>query len=169
MKSHSIVMLVCLFCLSCNPFAPELDTSISEFESILGDQTTVEGIFENLRYAYTFQDTTIYGQLLNPNHTFLYRDYDRGVDISWGRDEEMRVTLGLFRNTQRLDLIWNNIISRSDDSLGVRSVVNRNFNLTVTLNPSDIVRVDGYVNLTLVRAQANEKWQILRWRDESNF
>ncbi len=169
MKFHTIILLVSLIGLSCNPFAPELDTSISDFGSILGDQTTVEGVFENLRYAYAFQDTTIYGQLLNPNYTFLYRDYDRGVDISWGRDEEMRVTLGLFRNTQRLDLIWNNIISRSDDSLGIRSVVNRNFNLTVTFNPSDIVRVDGYVNLTLVRSQAGEKWMILRWRDESNF
>jgi len=168
-KSFTLILLIGLINVSCNPFAPELDTSIGEYESILGDQTTVEGVFENLRYAYTFRDTTIYGQLLNPNYTFLYRDYDRGVDISWGRDEEMRVTLGLFRNTQRLDLIWNNIISRSDDSLGIRSVVNRNFNLTVTFNPSDIVRVDGYVNLTLVRSQPGEKWMIMRWRDESNF
>lgn len=169
MKDILTVMLVGFLAASCNPFAPELDTSIDEFDSVLGDQRTVEGVFDNIRYAYVFQDTTIYGQLLNSNYTFIYRDYDRGVDVSWGRDEDMRVTHGLFRNTQRLDLVWNNIISRSDDSLSTRCVVNRNFNLTVTFNPSDIVRIDGYVNLLLVRPSADKRWEIMRWRDESNF
>ncbi len=153
----------------CNPFAPEFDSTLGSDDSVLGDQMTVEGVFENIRYAYAFQDTTIYGQLLNSNYSFIYRDYDRGLDLSWGRDEEMRVTHGLFRNTQRLDLVWNNIISKSDDSLGLRSVVNRNFNLTVTFNPSDIVRIDGYVNLLLTRSKPDTKWEITRWKDESNF
>ena len=154
---------------ACNPFAPGLDTGSDGGESILGDQSTIEGVFQNMKYAYTFRDTTIYGQLLNSDFVFVFRDYDRGVDISWGRDEEMRTTNGLFRNVQRLDLVWNNIISLSVDSSDKASDVSRNFNLTVTFNPGDIIRVEGYASLALMRREADSPWMIVRWRDVSNF
>jgi hypothetical protein len=86
------------------------------------------------------------------------------VDVTWGRDEEMKVTYGLFQNTQRLDLIWNNIISMTGDS----SVIVRSFNLTITFNPTDIIYVDGRVNLEL-KKDDQDKWKIVRWTDESNF
>jgi len=44
----------------------------------------------------------------------------------------------------------------------------RSFNLTITFNPTDIIFVDGRVNLTLAKDE-NKKWKILRWADESNF
>jgi hypothetical protein len=47
-------------------------------------------------------------------------------------------------------------------------MIKRGFNLTVTFNPSDIVYVDGYANLTLARKQAQDAWMIIRWDDESN-
>lgn len=75
----------------------------------------------------------------------------------------MKVTYGLFKNTERLDLNWNNIVAISSDS----SNIIRSFNLTITFNPTDIVFVDGRVNLDL-RKEAN-KWKIIRWIDESNF
>lgn len=86
------------------------------------------------------------------------------MDVTWGRDEEMKVTYGLFQNTQRLDLIWNNIISMTGDS----SVIVRSFNLTITFNPTDIIYVDGRVNLEL-KKDGQDKWKIVRWTDESNF
>ena len=43
------------------------------------------------------------------------------------------------------------------------------YNLTVTFNPSDVLRVDGYADLTFVRAAGGEPWKIARWRDRSNF
>ncbi len=86
------------------------------------------------------------------------------MDVTWGRDEEMKVTYGLFQNTQRLDLIWNNIISMTGDS----SVIVRSFNLTITFNPTDIIYVDGRVNLEL-KKDDQDKWKIVRWTDESNF
>lgn len=165
----SLTVTLAFLTAACNPFAPELDTNLDAGASVLGDVRTVDGVFQNVKYAYAFRDTTIYGQLLSSDFTFIYRDYDRGVDVTWGRDDEMRVTYGLFRNVQRLDLVWNNIISLSTDSTDTRSVVNRNFNLTVTFNPSDIIRVDGYVNLVLVRQKPEDGWEILRWRDESNY
>lgn len=168
--SSLVVATLCVVSLaSCNPFAPGLDTSDDPFSSILGDPTTVEGVFQNIKYSYTFRDTSIYGQLVNADFTFLYRDYDRAVDVTWGRDEEMRTTHSLFRNVQRIDLIWTNVVSQSEDSSKTRLNVIRGFNLSVTLNPSNVERADGYANLLFARQNMLQPWQILRWRDESNF
>jgi hypothetical protein len=112
-------------------------------------------------------DTLIYGELLSEQFIFTFRDYDQGFDVSWGRDEEMIATNGLFQNAQRLDLIWNNIVLITQDSATANVV--RSFNLTITFNPTDVVRVDGRVNLSLRKDIASEKWQITRWIDESNF
>ncbi|HMN48238.1 MAG TPA: hypothetical protein PKD67_03805 [Ignavibacteriaceae bacterium] len=105
--------------------------------------------------------------MITSDFTFTYRDYDQGFDVSWGRDEEMRTTYGLFQNSQRLDLIWNNIVLSTEDSLTANIV--RTFNLTITFNPTDVVRVDGRVNLALKKDIQTSKWKINRWIDESNF
>jgi hypothetical protein len=143
-----------------------LDNSDSNDEGTITDLKTIDGVFQNFKYAYTFKDTTIYGEIISTDLIFTYRDYDQGVDISWGRDEEMKTTNGLFQNSQRLDLIWNNIVLSSQDSLTANIV--RGFNLTITFNPTDVVRLDGRVNLSL-RKNAEKKWQITKWLDESNF
>ncbi|MBI5472644.1 MAG: hypothetical protein HY961_09905 [Ignavibacteriae bacterium] len=152
-----------------NPFAPRLDTSPAQ---ALCDPTRMdgpipEGVFRCLQAAYTFRDTTVYAPLLHESFTFIYRDYVEGVDITWGRDEELRTTFGLFQNAQRLDLIWNNILSTSMDSTTVNVV--RGFNLTVTFNPSDVSYLYGYANLTFTRTGTTAPWKIIRWRDESNY
>ncbi len=165
----SLLAFVLIAIAACNPFAPEFDDSISPDNSVLGDARTVDGVYQNVRYAYTFKDTTIYGQLLHADYSFVFRDYDRGVDVSWGRNEEMRITYELFRNVQRVDLIWNNIVALTSDSSNTNSVVSRNFNLTFTFNPTDVVRVDGFATLTLTRDDSADPWRIIRWRDESNF
>lgn len=163
------VLLVCCFAGCVNPFAPKLDTSLNQSRSVLGDQHTIEGIFQNFKQAYSFEDTTLYGQLLASNFIFTYRDYDKGVDVFWGRDDEMRTTYGLFQNAQRLDLVWNNIIDSTFDASGLEGTVVRNFNLTVTFDANDIIRIDGYASLALARTAPNDIWMITLWRDESNF
>ncbi len=160
-----MIFLVAAGCV--NPFAPEFDEGTETSASIFGNQKTIEGLFQKFKFAYTFKDTTVYGQLLDQNFAFVYRDYDQGVDVSWGRDEDMRTTYGLFLNAQNLDLIWNNVISFDGDSL--KATVVRGFNLTVTFNPSDIIRVDGYVNMVMERSELQSDWLITHWRDESNF
>lgn len=147
-----------------NPFAPSLDQNLGTEEGIISDQLSIGGLFKNLQYAYTFKDTLIYSQLLNNKFTFSYRDYDLGADVSWGRDQEMKVTDGLFQNAQRLDLIWNNIVMISGDSTSII----RSFNLSVTFNPTDIIFLDGRVNLRLEKDQ-KQRWTIIHWIDESNF
>lgn len=154
--------------VSCtNPFAPKIDENFENVKPPISDQTDIAGIFQNLQYAYTFKDTTIYGKLISNDFTFTYHNYDLGFDVTWGRDDEMIATYGLFENSQRLDLIWNNIVLSTEDSLSANIV--RSFNLTVTLNATDVMRVDGRVNLSLQRDAETRKWKINRWIDESNF
>jgi hypothetical protein len=159
-----LLLPICLSSGCVNPFAPGRDDSPAVSAC---DPHTVEGIFQCFQAAYTFRDTTIYGQLLDAQFIFIYRNYDIGIDETWGRDEEMRSTFGLFQNAQKLDLIWNNIVSTAAESTQVNVV--RGFNLTIVFNPSDIERVDGYANLTLTRQRVSDPWKIIRWRDESNF
>lgn len=165
-------LILCGFALAlalsaCNPFAPALEDSLPVNDALISDQTTIEGVFQNFRYAYTFKDTTIYGGLLASEFTFTYRDYEKLIDESWGRDEEMRITAQLFQNAHSLNLVWNNIAGFSGDSLN--SSVTRSFNLTVTFNPNDIVRVDGKVRLDLKRERGDFPWRIILWKDESNY
>lgn len=150
-----------------NPFSPAYDDGSANSSSLISDLKKVDGVFTNLQYAYTFKDTTIYGEMLPGDFMFSYRNYELGYDDSWGRDEEMKVTNGLFQNSQRLDIIWNNIIMSTEDSLTANVV--RGFNLTITFNPTDIVRIDGRVNLSLRKDINTNKWSITKWLDESNF
>lgn len=150
-----------------NPFAPSLDNDPGNDNSVLSDLKNVDGVFQNFQYAYVFKDTTIYGKLLDGEFLFTYRDYDQGIDVSWGRDEEMKTTYGLFQNSQQLDLIWNNEVLNSQDSLSATII--RTFSLNITFNPTDIVRVNGRVNLSLKKNPATQTWAIVKWIDESNF
>lgn len=147
-----------------NPFAPAIDETLGQQTGIISDRSDIEGIFRNLQYAYTFKDTLIYSQLLAENFNFMYMDYDRGYSDSWGRTEEMLATYGLFQNTQRLDLVWNNIYPQTSDS----TRVNGSFGLTVTFSPTDFVYINGKVDFQLIKG-ADNKWQILRWEDKSNY
>jgi hypothetical protein len=159
------LVVTVLFSSGClNPFAPRLDTSLADKST---DLRKTEGVFQQFQKSYSIRDTTLYGELLDASFTFVYRDYEQGIDVSWGRDEELRTTYGLFMTAQRLDLIWNSEISHTETDTSANIV--RGFNLTVTFNPNDIERVDGYANLTLDRARSTDPWRIIRWRDESNF
>jgi hypothetical protein len=161
-----ISVLTSMTALSClNPFAPRLDTGLAS--ETCSDFTVIDNLFCSFRNAYSFKDTTLYGTLLSPDFTFIYTDYDRAVDVSWGRDDDMRVTYGLFQGVQSLTLIWNAEIPLSESD--TTQTIERGYNLTVTFNPSDVVRVDGYADLTFVRTATGQPWKIVRWRDRSNF
>ncbi|GAB1429772.1 hypothetical protein MASR2M18_06040 [Ignavibacteria bacterium] len=149
-----------------NPFAPRLDDTVSA-DAALGDQRSVDGVFQNFRYAYRYKDTLTYGRLLAPDFIFIYRNYDRGIDLSWGRDEDMITTSGLFQAAQNIDLVWNDIAYSTGDSLTLD--VSRGFTMTVAFDTADVLRVQGRANFRLARAAPSDAWMILRWRDESNY
>jgi hypothetical protein len=167
-KLNILIVFSLLIIFGCtNPFAPAYDENYDDSGPGISDLKTIEGVFQNFQYSYSFKDTLIYGQLIAPDFIFTYRDYDQGFDVSWARDEDLRTTDGLFKNTERLDLIWNNIVLSTEDSLTANII--RSFNLNITFNPTDVVRVDGRVNLSLRKNAESKKWQITRWLDESNF
>lgn len=168
MKAHAAILaLVGAGMAACtNPFAPA-EVSRQGDAPILGDQTTIEGVFQNFRFAYVFRDTLTYGRLLDRSFAFVYRNYDDGVDVTWGRDEDMLATAGLFSAAQQLDLVWNDIIAADGDT--VVQTIARGFTLTITLSPTDVIRANGRVNLRLERPNSTAPWRIVRWRDESNF
>lgn len=167
MTRSTLTLLVLLTAVtaSCNPFAPKLDETGGQAH--FGDPHTVEGYFQAFRYAYQFKDTTLYGTLLAPNFTFSYRNYDRGVDVEWGRDEEVRTTGSLFQSAQSLDLLWGNVL----DSSGSATVfdITRSFSLDITFNPGDITHVDGRAIFHLERRTQSDPWKAVSWRDESNL
>jgi hypothetical protein len=162
-----LAITICVILASCtNPFAPKLvDSAVTS--PYLGDQKTIDGIFQNFRYSYIFKDTLVYGSLLANDFLFIYRDYDKGVDASWGREEDMITTSRLFDASQNLDLIWNDVVISIGDS--VVQDISRGFSLTITFNPSDILNVYGRANFHLTRSSPQEVWKISQWRDESNY
>ncbi len=159
-----ILLLVTVIFASCeNIFSPSLDESGSS--NIISDQMTVDGVYTNFKYAYTFKDTSVYSGLLSDDFLFTYKDYETGFDVSWDKQTEMRTTSRLFQNSQKTDIIWNNITVYMGDSLNVN--VKRGFNLTVTFNPSNVVRLFGFADMNLSRPDVNSPWRIKKWRDES--
>lgn len=169
MKKNSLIIFILsilVFAACTNPFAPGLADKEST-NNVLGDQKTIDGFFNNWRYAYVFKDTLVYGKLLNDDFTFIYRDYDQGVDKTWGRDEDLLTTWGLFQATQSLDLIWNEAVTSVGDSLNME--LSRSFSLKIEFNPTDIIRIQGRANLRLTRKSSNDIWKMSIWRDESNY
>lgn len=152
--------------VACNPFAPTLDPELSPSSTLLGDQSTVDGVFRNIEYAYTYRDTLIYGELLHPDFQFRYFNPDRGVDVVFNRDEEMRITSNLFRGSNQIDLQWNSIYSQNGDSILV--TVTRGYNLRITLEANETFVIEGLATLRLIRDDPEDQWQIRLWRDDSD-
>jgi hypothetical protein len=163
----SITILIVFVSISgcINPFAPRLGEALEA--ELCTDLTSVENVFCVFRNAYSFRDTTLYSSIISPSFSFVYTDYDRAVDVTWGRDDELRSTYGLFQSVQSLTLTWNNLLTSEGNDTLWKAI--RSFNLTVTFNPSDITRIDGYANMTFARPSRDADWQIVRWRDESNY
>jgi len=149
-----------------NPFAPRLSRDGNN-TSLLSSQETIEGVFSNFRYAYAFKDTLVYGNLLEPDFAFIFRNYEKGIDESWGREQELITTYRLFQAAQSLELVWNEIFVDVGDT--VLRDVSRSFNLTIVFNPADIVRINGIANFRLRKNPNDSKWRIVSWRDESNY
>ncbi len=150
-----------------NPFAPKLEPELLPNTTVLGDQRTVSGVFQNVQYAYTFRDTLIYANLLHPEFQFRYYNPDRASDVTFNRDEEVRTTYNLFRGADQIDLQWNDILSQEGDSLLVD--VTRAYTLKVALQANDVFRIEGRATLRLVRTTPNDIWLIRSWRDDSSF
>ncbi|MBL0331723.1 MAG: hypothetical protein IPP08_11125 [Chlorobiota bacterium] len=164
---YKSIAFVILFAASCtNPFAPKLQDELGKEQTDLGDQRTVEGVFKNIRYSYTYKDTSIYGSLLHQEFQFRYYNTEQATDAVFNRDEEMRINYNLFRNADQLDIQWNDIQSQEGDTSFID--VTRAYNLKLILQQGEVFRVDGRARLRLTRKNQTEKWLIKIWYDVSN-
>lgn len=155
------IIAVAVLLHSCNPFAPGL-SDVSVENDILKDQHYVSGVFDNFRYSYKNKDSTVYGNLLADDFTFTY--YDNGLPISWGREQDMRSTFGMFQAAQSLDVIWDDVYKEFGDTL-VKDIT-RGFYLNIVFTPTDVIYLNGRATFRLRRSSTQDIWKISQWWDE---
>ena len=121
-SSNILLTLVLVICAGClNPFAPGLSDGEEGGSAILTEQLSPEEVLTNFRYAYTFKDSLVYADLLDSSFQFIYIDYETEQPTSdhWGRDEDIKTTVRMFRHFQSLDLVLSAAHSSGDDRPGV--------------------------------------------------
>ncbi|MEX0778365.1 MAG: hypothetical protein WD491_10275 [Balneolales bacterium] len=173
MKRGGIYIALLLSTLLCtagciNPFAPD-EKEGDPFGDLLGDPSTIEGFYTRFQSAYEIRDTTLYGPLIHPDFVFTFRDQFNGVDVSWGRSEEMSSTQNIFTQSTDVQLRWSNFISILTNDDKTRSQVVRRFDLSVAIRGSDLLRTDGSASFLLTRSDSTSDWRLINWRDESEI
>ncbi len=172
-KNHHILILIMflyiLTSLSClNPFAPKLQESL-DLSQLITDQKSPEEVLTNFKYAYTFKDSSLYSDLLDSSFVFLYFDPNYGSSgrfVSWGRDVDLLTTGRLFRNFTVIDLVWHSTIySFEEDNF---SEMSKSFQLSF-VNDQETINIRGNAIFSFIKSDSDEKWRIVRWKDESDL
>ncbi len=102
-----VVIAVLTLSNCANPFAPKLGELSTDFGSLLTAQQTPDETLTNFQFAYTFKDSLVYRDLLDDDFVFVWRDHDNNTFVSWGKEDDVRTTLGLFNTFTAIDLQWN--------------------------------------------------------------
>ncbi len=165
---RSCVAIALLVFVGCNPFAPALEEG-DPFGDLMGDGRSIDGFFTNFKNAYELRDISLYESLLDSAFTFIYYDFDAGVERQWRFGQELESTRRLFDRASGVQLRWNQIISQDVFDEGRQAQVVRSFNLLIALEGSDAMRGSGNVNFSLGRSDSTAVWKLRRWRDESEF
>lgn len=161
-------VLLIIFLLGCNPFAPELIESGPQSAIITGQRTPDE-VLTNFRYAYVFKDSLIYSDVLDSSFLFISKNYGSTppTDINWGRDVDIKATVGLFRHYSVVDLNWGGKLSEGFISDSTFYEIKITFQLTL-VGGGDIPTVKGEALFNFKRNRS-EVWKISRWEDLSSF
>ena len=145
-----------------NPFAPALDESV-DLSNVITEQRTPEEVLQNFRLAYTFQDSLLYSDVLDPAFIFEFVDANLKPD-NWGRDTDLKTTGRLFRSFDSVDLHWDPLFSDSTETRQQRFV---RFNLNLFGSDVNFI-VTGIAVFTFKQSTQDGRWRIERWRDESS-
>jgi hypothetical protein len=161
-------IFIIFFCYACeNPFAPKLTDINQQVIAIITEQQTPREVLTNFRYAYVFKDSLIYSDTLDSSFIFISKDYSTSppTDLKWGRDVDIKTTMGLFRSFDVLELDWGNILAY--DSTNAQSEIKISFQLTLDGGQNyPTVKGDALFNF---RQQPSGRWKIIRWEDLSSF
>lgn len=152
---------------ACNPFAPSVDDEIISPDKLLGNRTTINGLFEWFKNAYELKDTTLYGQALHKDFTFIYYDFDKNFEVSWNRDVEMRTSFNLFSSVQSMTLEWNTFLSL--DTTKYQGSLERTFKLNIVMDQSNTFRGTGSARFKIQKDSMDGYWRIVTWVDKSDF
>jgi ketosteroid isomerase-like protein len=166
-KMRYIWLLFLLPLASCNPFAPAFDPEGLNDQNVLGDRSTIDGLFEYFESAYEIRDTSLYGRMFTSDFKFVYYDFEQAAEVTWDKGQEMATAYNLFRNVKQITLDWNFFVERSE--VGDTAFVVRSFNLTIVENESSVFSGTGRAKLRLRRAGQGQPWLIYYWFDDSDF
>lgn len=166
-KWLAIPVFAFLLLAGCNPFAPAFDKDGLSGQNLLGDRTTIDGLFEYFKNSYEIRDTSLYGRLFSSDFTFTYFDFDQAAEVSWDRGQELAISYNLFRNVQRITLDWNFYVEKIETD--TEAQVLRNFNLTIVEDENTAYTGTGRARITLRREFVTDPWQIVHWFDDSDF
>jgi len=118
-----------LLFFSCNPFSPDYDNW--EGDIITGDNNSIDGLMKNFVYAYTYKDSFLYETLLDSS--FIFKYYNSQIPETWNKDEDLRITNKMFRNMNRLNLVFNSQFPDSNCSNYSDSItITTSFHLSLT-------------------------------------
>ena len=165
---HKFFIAIIIIFIGCtNPFAPKLVNENLLTSSFLTDLKSPKDVLTNFRYAYNFQDSLIYSELLDSSFQFIYDNYDAPTPFRdhWERDEDLRTTARLFRHFRDINLTWGTMdIEEIDD---VKSIINVSFTLTFD-GGTVIPTLNGKAIFNFIKKNSG-KWQIIRWEDNQTF
>ncbi|TFH01618.1 MAG: hypothetical protein E4H13_04405 [Calditrichales bacterium] len=159
-----IFILSIFFIICCvNPFAPGISDSDKIESGIVTGQKSPREVLTNFRYAYVFKDSLIYSDVLDSSFLFISKNYGTTppTEIIWGRDVDIKTTMGLFRHFDALELNWGDTLSSTPNSIEIT------FQLTLD-GGKEIPTIKGEAIFNFVQ-NADGMWRIERWEDLSSF
>lgn len=165
------LLLLCLGAVltTCNPFAPALDPTLTDRNTVLGDRRSINGLFEYFRNTYELRDSLLYGRMIARDFRFTFFDFGNNNLVYWDRDQEMQATYKMFRSVKSVSLIWNNYVTTDTLLSDTLAQAQRYFNLTIVQDDQNIFRGTGFAQLTFYRKNPADEWQIRSWYDRSDF
>jgi len=163
--SFTLLSFLTLWISCFNPFAPNLGDISSNLDVFLTAQETPDEVLLNFQFSYTLKDSLVYRDVLDEAFIFVYRDLDSDAFISWGKEEDVTATVGLFNSFTVINLVWNstNFTTYSLDS--TTAEISKGFILS--LGPE--IRITGEALFNFKKNIENNIWKITRWVDKSIF
>lgn len=170
MFSRNVIIILLtglLFTAACNPFAPSYDEDGLSGQDVLGDRTTLDGLFEFFKNSYEIRDTSLYAKLFAEDFVFVYYDFDQGAEVSWNKGQELAASYNLFRSVKQITLDWNFYLEKTETDREA-SVV-RSFNLNIVEADNAVISGTGRARMKMRRDTAGLPWKIYYWFDDSDF
>jgi hypothetical protein len=169
-----IIIFVCFITIefilvyACNPFAPlEISDNDASVSNEYLYQKNPPDVLTKFRNAYTFKDSVMYIDILDSSFIFISKNYNTSPPstIKWGRDVDIKTTIGLFRSFNIIELIWGDTLYY--DIQETNAEINISFQLTID-GGREYPTITGEALFNFIK-KSNQRWFITRWEDRSSF